>query len=518
MSNHELPRPDADRPPLGGSGDPAAHRSLADRLDAARAYADAYGSDDDPTEGLPPVPSADADDDDDTVGIDTAGIDARMEQAGGDDPNSGRRRSFRDMIGRAASRRTLRKAEQDVAESLGHSKKQLRGEVSSEKEIDRRIAKGESTLPRVPRTAPHGTRRKSQLRTLIDDIDARHNPDISKFNLGDSKHTTAEAELLRTHDLRYDNDNPDDAPVIARLVRQTRTPGVAARRHDTAKELIDHARIKGHGLSKRERARETILDEREAEMQRTVYRDITGLSYNADGRPQGEHLDWAQELNPHNISDLRKLYVESYLQEAQTSQNELHNKVHIPMAHLRAGNPRFLENGLMAAYFGVSVEDWLAQKSGQGDEVVPEDVIDAVGHYLAVDEKTLESAMAAIPYLVARDSEDDPIQRAEASEVVPERVWRKALGYPIVMDVDERARLINALPELRRVQEAIEEEVKAKDRELKKQTGARILSKDEYDLIRSKARLDVVRQYLGSSASEDAVADMLENLARVERR
>ncbi len=546
MSNHELPRPDADQPPAGGPGDPIAHRSLADRLDAARAYTEGGA----PTEDLSAVPPTD---DDDTVGIDTAGIDARME-AEADDPNAERRRSFRGVIGGAVTEMAYRSAERKARKALSHPRKRLVGELdestpAGEREIRQRIAAGKGTLPKIPRTERRSKSSISRVDLFVDRV-ARRLEDRAPASGSRTKQTSM------NHDAAFS------------FIRDKYPPGIKDYVRWREDQAIAPTLSPGEGpsLSHREAALAGILDAEEVQMQRRMFEAVTGLSLREepDGKlsVHGEDAAWAREMNPHNIRGLIDVYSRRYTADAQDKGDYFQSQGGIPGAQLRSGSVRFLENGMMAAYFGVSAEAWMAQKRG-GKEVVPPEVIEVVEHYLSISDGNLDSACEAIPpanqiaidprqgkydgyeteagedYLAdnerprkelleqlakdenldqtARDGLD-PVARVRIAEIVPEQVWREALGYRSPrMTQERRAELMEAMPDFQYMAGEIKEAVRKEEAQRKRDAGVDILSLDEHHQIVQDKIEELVRISLGPAATRQDIARFVAGVRSVYR-
>lgn len=309
--------------------------------------------------------------------------------------------------------------------------------------------------------------------------------------------------------------------IVAELVGRPGMPASPAHssfrvgRHNLLVDLIRQAESKPQkfvdksldNLAPEGSKRAELLEDTLGEAQRWLYSRLTGVLVNGTGKlvpQQNETIaPWVNALDPHRIVNLKKLYVQRWMQ--QTEDKPLQHKEIIARKHLRTGSPVFLDPTLMSQYLGVSKEDWIAQIAGR-KEIVPRTVLEALGHYMAISDENLESVCAAIPPFATSDSLEITQVGADKRTEISNHDIREAIhGTEAVSGKGD------LIAELTYVDKFIKREI---DAEVQKRSPGSMMPRDEYRELTAEVRERVIREYLGDEATDDDVDQFASNLAR----
>lgn len=241
---------------------------------------------------------------------------------------------------------------------------------------------------------------------------------------------------------------------------------------------------------------EDLLDQEIMYAQRVIYGRITGLPVKGDGviaevQPRHTAEQWINPLNPRNITNFKAMYVQKMVARAVGTSKE--GRSDIPKAHLKGGNILVLDPATVAAYFNVSVEDWVKQTRGES-EVVPQNVVIAMGHYLSISDENLKSVCAAIE--PPRRGSSEMVARAKAAPLYKPPEVIDPHRTPTLEDVDY-------------VYKFVAEQIKNEEKQLNP-TG-RMLSRVEFQalqVISARIRRNVITEYLGPDATDEEVEQL----------
>jgi hypothetical protein len=241
---------------------------------------------------------------------------------------------------------------------------------------------------------------------------------------------------------------------------------------------------------------EDLLDQEIMYGQRTIYSRITGLPVLVDGRiaeTQSRHTaeQWINPLNPRNIINFKAMYVEKMLTRAVGTSKEGRNN--LPKAHLQSGNILILDPATVAAYFGVAVEDWVKQIRGES-EIIPQNVVIALGHYLSISDENLKSTSKAIE--PPRRGSSEMIARAKAAPLYKAPEVINPHSAPTLEDVDY-------------LHKFVAERTKEQEKQLNP-TG-RMLSRVEFQALQAigaRIRRNIVEDYLGPDATDEEIEQL----------